>query len=92
MAARRVRLLPLVPRTLRCFVTLSEPLFIQAPDSPDDSGGSLLSFIVGNNFYKRLRVALDFHIPLIIEILLLGCKGNSTVISPGSRLGPGEEN
>ena len=31
VAARRVRLSRLIPRTLRCFVTLSEPLFIQAP-------------------------------------------------------------
>lgn len=31
MAARRVRLSRLIPRTVRCFVALSEPLFIQAP-------------------------------------------------------------
>jgi hypothetical protein len=31
VAARRVRLLRLIPRALRRFVTLSEPLFIQAP-------------------------------------------------------------
>ena len=31
VAARRVRLLRLIPRALRHFVSLSEPLFIQAP-------------------------------------------------------------
>jgi hypothetical protein len=46
VAARRVRLSRLAPRTLRCFVTLSEPLFIQTPDSPSDTCGFLLSFIV----------------------------------------------
>ena len=31
MVARRVRLSRFIPHTFRCFVTLSEPLFIQAP-------------------------------------------------------------
>jgi len=57
MATRRIRLLRVVPHTLRCFATLLESLFIQTPRfKPGDTGGSIIC-IKWNNFCKRLRVA-----------------------------------